>query len=312
MKKIFDKKNIILLKINEADLNSFLIDIDLNDDGVHRYMLEEFAKELINVVPEYVFAQYEDTEINSINAVEKIGEAARSIYKIKEFDLMRKYYLENDLEAKKALDNLPYKKRGEFGELILHMLLRDFKGTIPLVSKVYFKDSSGVPAHGFDTVHISPDEKILWLGESKLYKKGKRGISELINDLNEHFKKEYLNEQFLIIKKNLECNNIPQRDEWIENLSNCNKLKDKLNMINIPMLCTYEDDIYSKFIDFNSEEAISYHETSVRELKNFFDNKKNNHPLKNSLNVILLLFPIKDKTELLKLLHQKLWIMQNL
>lgn len=201
MKKIFDKKNIILLKINEADLNSFLIDIDLNDDGVHRYMLEEFAKELINVVPEYVFAQYEDTEINSINAVEKIGEAARSIYKIKEFDLMRKYYLENDLEAKKALDNLPYKKRGEFGELILHMLLRDFKGTIPLVSKVYFKDSSGVPAHGFDTVHISPDEKILWLGESKLYKKGKRGISELINDLNEHFKKEYLNEQFLIIKK---------------------------------------------------------------------------------------------------------------
>lgn len=201
MKKIFDKKNIILLKINEADLNSFLIDTDLNDDGVHRYMLEEFAKELINVVPEYVFAQYEDTEINSINAVEKIGEAARSIYKIKEFDLMRKYYLENDLEAKKALDNLPYKKRGEFGELILHMLLRDFKGTIPLVSKVYFKDSSGVPAHGFDTVHISPDEKILWLGESKLYKKGKRGISELINDLNEHFKKEYLNEQFLIIKK---------------------------------------------------------------------------------------------------------------
>ena len=82
MKKIFDKKNIILLKINEADLNSFLIDIDLNDDGVHRYMLEEFAKELINVVPEYVFAQYEDTEINSINAVEKIGEAARSIYKM--------------------------------------------------------------------------------------------------------------------------------------------------------------------------------------------------------------------------------------
>lgn len=33
MKKIFDKKNIILLKINEADLNSFLIDTDLNDDG---------------------------------------------------------------------------------------------------------------------------------------------------------------------------------------------------------------------------------------------------------------------------------------
>lgn len=30
--RIFDKKNIILLKVNEADLNTFLIDMDIDDE----------------------------------------------------------------------------------------------------------------------------------------------------------------------------------------------------------------------------------------------------------------------------------------
>jgi hypothetical protein len=274
-------------------------------------MLEEFAKVVIDVIPEYVFAQYRNEEISSLNAVDKLREAAHSIYKIKEFELMRRYYLFGDLQAKQELDKSSYKNRGEFGELILHLLLRDFKGTIPLVSKVYFKDSSGVPAHGFDTVHISPNEKVLWLGESKFYSDGKQGIRELLKDLENHFKKEFLDEQFIIIKKNLECNEIPQRQQWICELSNCNKLGDKLNMINIPMLCTYENDIYEKFDDLNEQDAVDYHELNVRELKKYFDDN-NAHPLKSRLNVILFLFPVKNKKELITLLHEKLWHMQSM
>lgn len=30
--RIFDKKNVILLKVNEADLNTFLIDMDIDDE----------------------------------------------------------------------------------------------------------------------------------------------------------------------------------------------------------------------------------------------------------------------------------------
>lgn len=311
MQRVFDKNNVILLRIDEADLNSFLIDMDIDDDGICRYMLEDFARVVMDVIPEYVFAHYENEEINSLNAVSKLREAAHSIYKIKEFELMRKYYMYGDLQAKQELDNLPYKNRGEFGELILHLLLRDFKGTIPLVSKVYFKDSSGVPAHGFDAVHISPDEKVLWLGESKFYRHGKAGIRELLRDLEAHFKKEYLNEQFIIIKKNLECNEIPQRQQWIEELSNCGKLLDKLNMINIPMLCTYENDIYKKFEDLNEQNAIDYHEVNIRGLKKFFDDE-NKHPLKSRLNVILFLFPVKNKNELITLLHEKLWHIQSI
>ena len=33
MPRVFDKKNIILAKIQEDDLNSFLVDMDIDDSG---------------------------------------------------------------------------------------------------------------------------------------------------------------------------------------------------------------------------------------------------------------------------------------
>lgn len=132
-----------------------------------------------------------------------------------------------------------------------------------------------------------------------------------MQDLEEHFKKDYINEQFSIIKKNLENHSIPQRDEWVDRLSKCNKLSDQIKMINIPMLCVYPDDIYSLFADTAASQAFTYHEKSIRDLKKFFEDN-NNHPLKSKLNVILFMFPIKDKMEFITELHKRLWHMQNL
>ena len=242
-------------------------------------------------------------------------DAASSIYKIKEFDLMRKVYLSPDSEERKSameeLESMPFKNRGEFGELLLHFLLRDFKETTPLISKVYFKDSTGVPAHGFDAVHISPEDEVLWLGESKLYTNGKDGIKALIDDLDLHLKTDYLNAQFALIVKNLENNSIPQRKQWVEKLTASGTLKSKLKFINISMLCIYEHDIYDKFEDTETGEAVEYHKLNVRELKDYFDTKKKN-PLSTRCNVILFLLPIKNKIELVKKLHEKLWHMQNM
>lgn len=304
--RVFDKYGLFLLEIDEDDLMSFLIKMDIDDKGKALFPLEILTDEIMNVIPEYVFAEYQNTEISKNNAVELLRKAAKSIYRIPEFELMRKVCLEQDENAKNELGNLPYKNRGEFGELLLHFILRDFKGTIPLVSKVYFKDSAGIPAHGFDAVHISPNEKILWLGESKLYKDGKQGVTELVNDLQKHLQTDYLNEQFEIIKKNLYNNTIPERDKWIKTLDETGILKDKLKFINIPMLCTYTHDIYTKFEDTESSAAVDYHKLNARELKNYFDTN-NKNDLTNQCNIILILLPIKDKKELVTRLHEKLW-----
>lgn len=311
MMRVFDKKNIILAKIQESDLNSFLINMDIDDNGNPIYPLDELTRAIINTVPEYVFAQYEGAGIPHTDAVDKLREAAKSIYKIKDFELMRQWVVEGNREAYETLKKSSSAKRGEFGELILHLLLRDFKTTIPLVSKVYFKDAYGVPAHGFDAVHITPDKETLWLGESKVYTDSKAGIKSLINDLGEHFKSDYLNEQFIIIKKNLENNSIPQREEWVKKISNCNRLKDRVKMINVPLLCVYPHDIYKLYSSMNCSEAMQYHELNVRELKDYFDSNYS-HPLKQYINYILLLFPVKDKKELIIKLHERLWHMQNM
>lgn len=311
MPRVFDRKNIILAKVQESDLNSFLLDIDIGDDGNPLYPLNEFSKAILNTVPEYVYAQYENPDILQTDAVDKLREAAKSIYKIKDYDLMRRWYLDGDTDAYEELKKSPSSRRGEFGELLLHLILRDFKGTIPLVSKVYFKDAFGVPAHGFDSVHITPNDETLWLGESKFYTDSKLGIKNLLGDLDEHFKTDYLNEQFIIIKKNLENNSIPQRDEWIKKLTTCNKLQDKLKVINIPLLCTYPHDIYNLYSDMGCDETTEYHELNVRDLKDYFDSNYN-HPLKKHLNIILILFPIKNKKELIIKLHERLWHMQNM
>ncbi len=311
MTRIFDKKNVVVVRIQEEDLNSFTIDTDLSENGQYRYMLDEFARAVINTIPEYVFAHYEGEDMPLTDSVEKLREAAKAIYRIPDFELMRKYYLNNDSSVEPLIEKSSI-MRGEFGEVILHMILRDFKGTIPLVSKVYFKDSSGVPSHGFDLVHVSETEKILWLGESKFYNDYRAALKALEEDLKKHIRQDFLDEQFLIIKKNLDAQACKKRDEWLQILSTCNTLRDRINMINIPLLCLYPHDIYSKFSDMRTQGAEKYHELNIREMKAFFDDLHKAHPLHGMLNVILMCFPVRDKRELARILHEKLWHMQSL
>jgi hypothetical protein len=293
--KIFDKMNVILVKIEKDDLMSFLVDKDITNSSCRECRTKELIDAVVRTIPEYVFAQYENPEIPQNDAIDKIREAANHLHSVEKFV--------------KSETNREHS--GDFGELLLHLLLRDFKGTIPLVSKVYFKDSNNISPHGFDAVHISPEEKILWLGESKFYTEDKRGLSALISDLDEHINKDYLNQQFLIIKKNVESNSIPRRDEWIKILTDCSKLEDKINLINIPMLCTYEHDIYTKFDNLDTREAIEYHESNIFELKSYFDSK-NTHKLRDKLNIVLFLFPIINKKEIVNAYTDRLRHLQQI
>src|SRR5690606_10364870 len=182
----------------------------------------------------------------------KLVEAAQAIYKIDSFQKAKDIYLNNgsitdDVDDKSL-------RRGEFGELILHLLLRDFHNTIPLLSNVYFKDSFGHTVHGFDAVHIEPTTKTLWLGESKLYTQGKAGIKALIKDIEEHIKSDYLESEFLIISKKLKhFDNIPEKDYWLDLMSKSTKLIDQITAINIPLLCTYNCDLFRNHSDENSQ-----------------------------------------------------------
>ncbi|KZE63724.1 hypothetical protein AWM68_11445 [Fictibacillus phosphorivorans] len=312
MNTVARASKILNTRIMENDLVTYYIGYDLNDDGEMVYRLNEFVSYLINIIPEFAFGFHQGTKTSNDEIVNKIYQAAKSIYKIKEFREVSDLYLtgqelEDDIEIDKK-----YLKRGEFGEIILHFILKNFHGTVPLISKVYFKDSYGHAVHGFDSVHINEIDRTLWLGESKLYTDGKKGLLALIEDLKEHFKRDYLNDEFTIISNRLKDTETNEKvDYWLSLLDTTTKLADQLNQIVIPLICTYSCDLFNQHSDESNDNFIQAYENEIKKLKKYFDDNYD-HPLKSHLNIIVILFPVKSKVDLVKGLHKKLVIMQNL
>ena len=287
-----------------------MVGFDLNDSGTKEYRLDKLIRILTDVIPEFAFGLHQGTLTENTKLISKIKDAAKSIYKVNVFNEVNEIY-ENDGYLDDN-DERKYLRKGEFRELILHLLLRDFHNTIPLISKIYFKDSYGHAVHGFDSIHIDPIEKTLWLGESKIYLNGKSVIKELVNDIKEHIKTDFLNDEFTIISKRVTDDfSIPERDEWLRIMNSNTKLSDKLKSIKIPLLCTYTSKNFSDYDDESLENFKIAFENEIKELKAHFDDN-NDHPLKDKLDIILLSFPIKSKKDLVRGLHRNLTLIQNL
>ncbi|MBD1565647.1 HamA C-terminal domain-containing protein [Vibrio sp. S12_S33] len=305
----FGSRCVIEEKISGSTLRAYLVGFDLTDDGASQYRWKEFIQRILAVIHEFSFGYHEGTSTDNTQTLGKIIDAADAIYKIDEFQKVKDIYLNGGHIDDDVADK--YLRRGEFGELILHLLLRDNFNTVPLLSKIYFKDSLGHTVHGFDGVHIQPETESLWLGESKLYLNPKRGLVELIKDIKEHIKIDYLDSEFSLISKKIkhfEENNDSKR--WKVALSSTTKLKDKLKEIHIPLLCTYSSDLFTKFDDENAEQFVYEYKKEINDLKKYFEDK-NDHPLKSNVNITLILFPVKCKVELVKRLHNKLSLLQQ-
>jgi len=304
----FSSEKVITQHISEADLKTYFVGFDINDSNERFYRWDHLIDILQSVIPEFAFGFHDGTDTDNTKLTKTLREAAKSIYRIKEFEESRQIYeadgkIDDNVEEK-------YLRRGEFGELILHLLLRDFHDTVPLLSKIYFKDAYGSTVHGFDAVHIQPKTKTIWLGESKLYVDGKNGIKALIKDIKDHFKKNYLDDEFAIISKKIKpYDNIPKKDYWLDLMNERTKLSDLLDSITIPLVCTYTSNNFTEYDDETIQEFIDEYEKEVRGLKQYFD-QNNDHPLKTNLNVILLLFPVQCKNELVKRMHKKLYHLQ--
>jgi hypothetical protein len=134
-----------------------------------------------------------------------------------------------------------YEKRGEFGELILHALLRHFFETSTAVNKLYFKDSSNDTVKGFDAVHVSQDNEglKLWLGEAKFYKSLTAGIRDALDSIEEHLDRDFLRSEFAVIMRRLD-----EEQDWVADLRELlhrNRPLDEIfSQVVIPIMVTYD------------------------------------------------------------------------
>jgi hypothetical protein len=307
---IFGATSVIANGLTFGNADGYLIGFDVNDSGKNAYRWGELIQCLLAAIHEFAYGFHEGTHTSNTDTTKKLIDAARSIYKIPHFDQVRQLYgsgshLSDEVDEK-------FLRRGEFGELILHLLLREYYNTIPLLSKIYFKDSLGHTVHGFDCVHVDPATHTLWLGESKLYLDPKKALKELIKDVKSHFCTDYMNAEFSLISKKIKhFPSIPEYTEWQKLLASTTKLKDKFQQIRIPLLCTYTCELFTQHDDETTVQFIADYEAKIRALKDYFDNSFD-HPLADKLNITVLLFPVACKTELVKRLHQKLSLLQAL
>ena len=104
---------------------------------------DQLVDYLFEYLPEFTLTYSELDNLTGENMVAKMRQIAASIYQSKKFE-----------------------KRGEFGELLLHAIIRETYNTIPAISKIYYKDSPNETVKGFDAVHVvvTDDTLELWLG----------------------------------------------------------------------------------------------------------------------------------------------------
>lgn len=214
--------------------------------------------------------------MNHENAMKYIAEAALSIYQTEKFS-----------------------KRGEFGELLLHVVLRQIFDTIPAVSKIYFKDAPNDTVKGFDAVHvIATDAGLeLWLGEVKFYADIGAAIADVTEELGKHLEADYLKNEFMLVGRKID-DNWPHAERLKMLLDPDTSLDKVFETVCIPVLLTYNSETTKK----HSKLTDAYREELESELREFHAKFVKKNPLKN-LKVRLVLFPMNTKEILVKNLH---------
>lgn len=204
-----------------------------------------------------------------------------------------------------------YKSRGEFGELLLHYILKDFYKTIPAISKMYFKDGPNETVKGFDAVHvIENDEGLLdlWLGEVKFYKDASQAIKDVIPEIEEHFAHDYLRTEFIAITNKLDKES-PFYEKLSQLISPDTSLDEIFERICVPVLITFNSKVIDKHVKYTN----AYKEEMKTEMEKYFNQFESQfEKLGIDIEVHLFLLPLKTKETFVQMLNNKLNLWQQL
>lgn len=236
-------------------------------------------------LPEFSLSYSERQSINQTNSVAQIRKAAKVVY-------------DTDL----------YDRRGEFGELILHALMRETIKTETAISKIFFKDSVNNTVKGFDAVHVlpTPEGLELWLGEVKFYTDYMSAVNSVVTELQDHVNADYLKNEFVLITNKLD-------PKWpgtpaLEDLLHRNRSLDEVVCaIVIPVLLTYDSSTAQGFTAASAAYKAALEVELVANHSRFA--KKNTVA---NVRIELFLFPMASKQELLDQLHKRLMAAQDI
>lgn len=247
------------------------------EGGQWRY--DQLAEHIVEWLPEFALNEREFNALSGTNARRALRAAAETIYK-----------------------SPKYSTRGEVGEILLHAIIRQEFGSVPAISKVYFKDSPNDTVKGFDAVHVveASDGLELWLGEVKLYQDVTTAVRDVVNELNEHTRIPYLRSEFAAIWRKVDQEH-PHRAALERLLAGNVTMDEVFERMCIPVLLTYD----STTVAAHTRTDAAYEAAITAEFEKHHQRFCGAN-LPGEIKVILILLPMNNKAKLLERFDAKL------
>ncbi len=246
---------------------------------------ERFAEHLIEWLPEFALTFSELEALHSGNMVALLREAAKKIYATEKFE-----------------------KRGEFGELILHAAIRQIYGSLPAISKIFYKTSRNDTVKGFDAVHVIVKDNSLelWLGEAKFYDDVHRAIRDVVKELKAHTERDYLRDEFALIAGKID-ENWPHAQDLKKLISPNTSLDQIFTRVCIPVLLTYDSPCVASHKACSEAYCAEFEREVIGHYKTFCGKE-----LPANVEIQLFLLPLSQKAELVAALDRRLRGLQSI
>lgn len=200
----------------------------------------------------------------------------------------------------KAINRISRAKKnakGDYGELLLFLLLDVFENAPKFVTKVRLRSTKKDQIKGFDCAHFTVDNNdnvTLWLGEAKFHASIHKAVNDAIESLNDHINDGYIRDEIDILHDNLEINADIEKRYYDLLAPYLRKSKSLDNVaINIPVLLTYDSNAISKSSNHISSDFIEKLNKELRRISTS-QLKGKSWPTHNSVSISFYLFPLKS------------------
>lgn len=253
---------------------------------------DQLADHMMEWLPEFALDYSELNEIGHANALRMTKKAAKIVYQTEKYGL-----------------------RGEFGELLLHIAIRQVYETLPAVSKIYYKSAVNETVKGFDAVHIvkKDNDLELWIGETKFYENITKAIYDVSKEIVNHLETDYLRSEFILIKNKIDPS-WPEAENLKKLLHENTSLDQVFSKACIPILLTYDSDI----VGISGECNDDYRKNIRNELVNAYarlreklgSEYKSRFTQEFPLAAHVILVPLKEKKKLIAALDERLKALQ--
>lgn len=192
--------------------------------------------------------------------------------------------------------------KGDYGELLLFLILKVFFKSEKLVTKVKLK-TGNQEVYGYDCAHftIENDQPVLWLGESKFYSTFSGALTKAFESLEEHCCRNFTLDEFSFLEPHIEVNNdFPYYDKiriQLKGIKSFDEIK-----IKVPVFITYDCGKIKNHTTISTPEFLTEFQNEFTEKSKSIEGK--NLKLNSNFELLFIILPLESVEEIKNQLDQ--------